>query len=160
MPEQVYVDQIASYYAEPCSDGGGAHRNITGGGGSSWADGNRATLKKAVEAVGPGRVLISESNAEAYLGSLHAVSGPLRPFWRAVLTEIYLCASCSCHEILRSATARVSTSRSTASGSVTSCRRFRRCTGAGPSTWVRLGGHPRSMACASCWRTVCASQVL
>ena len=90
MPEQVYVDQIASYYAEPCSDGGGAHRNITGGGGSSWADGNRATLKKAVEAVGPGRVLISESNAEAYLGSLHAVSGPLRPFWRAVLTEIYL----------------------------------------------------------------------
>jgi hypothetical protein len=25
----------------------------------------------------------------------------------AVLTEIYLCASCSCHEMLRSATARV-----------------------------------------------------
>jgi hypothetical protein len=28
-------------------------------------------------------------------------------FLAAVLTEIYLCASCSCHEILRSATARV-----------------------------------------------------
>ena len=78
------MDQIASYYAEPCSDGGGTHRNTTGGGGgSSWADGNRATLEKAVEALGPGRALISESNAEAYLGSLHAVSGPLRPFcWR------------------------------------------------------------------------------
>jgi hypothetical protein len=29
-------------------------------------------------------------------------------FLPAVLTEIYLCASCSCHEILRSATARLS----------------------------------------------------
>jgi hypothetical protein len=33
-----------------------------------------------------------------------SVSGPLRPFLAAVLAEIYLCASCSCHEILRSAT--------------------------------------------------------
>eukprot|EP01047_Picozoa_sp_COSAG01_P116282 COSAG01_NODE_44943_length_414_cov_0.657143_1_plen_68_part_10 len=28
-------------------------------------------------------------------------------FLAAVLIEIYLCASCSCHEMLRSATARV-----------------------------------------------------
>ena len=35
-----------------------------------------------------------------------AVRRPLRPFWRAVLTEIYLCDVCSCQEILRrSATA-------------------------------------------------------
>ena len=35
------MDQIASYYAEPCSNG----VNATGAG-SGWADGNRATLKK------------------------------------------------------------------------------------------------------------------
>jgi hypothetical protein len=34
-----------------------------------------------------------------------AVRRPLRPFWRAVLTEIYLCDVYSCQEILRSATA-------------------------------------------------------
>lgn len=53
--------------AEPCYRGQGRT-----GGGSRWADGNRATLEGAVRAVGPGKVLISESNAEAYLGSLHA----------------------------------------------------------------------------------------
>ena len=62
----VYIDQIASYYAEPCYGEGSS------GGGSRWADGNRATLDQAVAAVGPGKVIISESNAEAYLGSLHA----------------------------------------------------------------------------------------
>ena len=62
----VYVDQIASYYAEACYGEG------TSGAGSRWADGNRATLEQAVKAVGPGKVVISESNAEAYLGSLHA----------------------------------------------------------------------------------------
>jgi hypothetical protein len=30
-----------------------------------------------------------------------AVRRPLRPFWRAVLTEIYLCDVYSCQEILR-----------------------------------------------------------
>ena len=63
---QVYVDQIASYYPEFC------YGQNHSGGGSRWADGNRQTLKGAVEAVGKGNVLISESNAEAYLGSLHA----------------------------------------------------------------------------------------
>eukprot|EP01047_Picozoa_sp_COSAG01_P035107 COSAG01_NODE_2669_length_7278_cov_3.791057_5_plen_275_part_00 len=29
------------------------------------------------------------------------VQRPLRPFWRPVLTEMYLCDVCSCHEILR-----------------------------------------------------------
>ena len=62
----VYIDQIASYYAEPCYG-----YNETGGG-ARWAKGNRATLSNAVKAIGPGRVIISESNAEAYLGSLHA----------------------------------------------------------------------------------------
>ena len=62
----VYVDQIASMYAESC------YGKSRSGGGSRWADGNRATLAAAVQAVGPGKVLISESNAEAYMGSLHA----------------------------------------------------------------------------------------
>lgn len=62
----VYIDQIASYYAELC------YNESTSGGGSRWANGNRAALQGAVEAAGPGKVVISESNAEAYLGSLHA----------------------------------------------------------------------------------------
>ena len=62
----VYVDQIASMYASSCYSHGHS------GGGSRWADGNRATLEKAVKSIGPRKVLISESNAEAYLGSLHA----------------------------------------------------------------------------------------
>jgi hypothetical protein len=33
-------------------------------------------------------------------------SSAVASFLAAVLAEIYLCASCSCHEILRSATAR------------------------------------------------------
>ena len=53
-------------YAESC------YGKSRSGGGSRWADGNRATLAAAVQAVGPGKVLISESNAEAYMGSLHA----------------------------------------------------------------------------------------
>ena len=57
----VYIDQIASMYASSCYSHGHS------GGGSKWADGNRATLEKAVKAVGPGKVVISESNAEAYL---------------------------------------------------------------------------------------------
>ena len=62
----VYIDQIASYYAQSCFN------ETHSGGGSRWADGNRAVLEKAIKAVGPGRVIISESNAEAYIGSLHA----------------------------------------------------------------------------------------
>ena len=62
----VYVDQIASMYASSCYGHGHS------GGGSRWADGNRATLEKAAKSIGPGKVLISESNAEAYLSSLHA----------------------------------------------------------------------------------------
>ena len=67
----VYLDQTASYYAEPCSNRGGQKEGRFGGG-SRWADGNRATLEAAARAVGAGNAVVSESNAEAYLGSLHA----------------------------------------------------------------------------------------
>jgi len=63
----VYLDQTASYYAEPCY----GKEPLRTGGGARWADGNRATLEAATRAVGPGNVVVSESNAEAYLGSLH-----------------------------------------------------------------------------------------
>eukprot|EP01044_Picomonas_judraskeda_P019080 COSAG03_NODE_3941_length_1750_cov_1.251816_1_plen_157_part_00 len=64
----VYIDQIASANAEACYDS----QRGKAGGGSAWANGYRNALTKAVAAVGPGKVIISESNSEAYLGSLHA----------------------------------------------------------------------------------------
>lgn len=112
----VYIDQIASYYAEPCrrdqsvtsflqshhsvhsinktvvSTRIGANVNvnanesfrrttvrryashenhqITFGGGAAWASGEAAVLERAIAESGV--MIISESNAEAYLGSLHA----------------------------------------------------------------------------------------
>ena len=62
----IYLDQLASFYAELCHEPGVAK------GGTSWADGSRQIAKQTIEAIGPGKVLISESNAEAYLGDLHA----------------------------------------------------------------------------------------
>jgi hypothetical protein len=63
----VYIDQTASAYAQLCW-----HRDGSCGGGAAWANGQRALLRAAEAAVGPNRVIVSESNAEAYLGSLHA----------------------------------------------------------------------------------------
>ena len=64
----IYIDQLASYYPQVCFSNRGRH----GAAGSAWADGVRRTLHSAVAAVGPGKVIISESNNEAYIGSLHA----------------------------------------------------------------------------------------
>lgn len=76
----VYLDQTASYYASMCfqSSGSGSRwadgnrSNGSSGGGSRWADGNRAIFEASVKAAGPQKAIISESNAEAYMGSLHA----------------------------------------------------------------------------------------
>ena len=62
----VYIDETASAYAQICW-----HKHGSGGG-AAWANGNRALLRATEQAIGPNRVVISESNAEAYLGSLHA----------------------------------------------------------------------------------------
>eukprot|EP01048_Picozoa_sp_COSAG05_P006782 COSAG05_NODE_457_length_9624_cov_14.129554_2_plen_852_part_00 len=73
----IYIDQIAAMYAEPCyRDPLQAHtswsgHNGTGGGGSRWADGYRTLLDAASAAVGKRRAVFSESNGEAYMGSLH-----------------------------------------------------------------------------------------
>jgi hypothetical protein len=55
-----------------CPDAAQCFRNGSSGGGSRWADGNRALFEASVKAAGPRKVIISESNAEAYMGSLHA----------------------------------------------------------------------------------------
>ena len=60
------LDQLASFYAEVCHTPGLAKAGV------SWADGSRQIAQQTIRAIGPGKVLISESNAEAYLGSLHA----------------------------------------------------------------------------------------
>ena len=62
------VKKLLSTDAEACYDA----ESGKAGGGAAWADGYRTALAKAVEAAGPGKVVISESNAEAYLGSMHA----------------------------------------------------------------------------------------
>jgi hypothetical protein len=72
----VYIDQVSAMYAEPCTRNPlQAHshwsgHNGTAGGGTQWADGYRALLDAASTAVGPGRAIFSESNGEAYMGSL------------------------------------------------------------------------------------------
>jgi hypothetical protein len=69
----IYIDQIASYYAEACYTNNSRHgRGASSGGGSAWAAGNRGVLESLSQSIGPQKVVISESNAEAYLGSLHA----------------------------------------------------------------------------------------
>ena len=60
--------KLLSTDAEACYDA----ESGKAGGGAAWADGYRTALAKAVEAAGPGKGVISESNAEAYLGSMHA----------------------------------------------------------------------------------------
>ena len=73
----IYIDQIAAMYAQPCfrngsrEHNGWSGHNGTAGGGSMWADGYRALLDAATESTGKGRAIFSESNGDAYLGSLH-----------------------------------------------------------------------------------------
>ena len=73
----VYIDQIAAMYAQPCfrnrtqAHNAWSGHNGTAGGGSMWADGYRALLDAATRSTGKGRAIFSESNGDAYLGSLH-----------------------------------------------------------------------------------------
>ena len=62
----LYIDQVASYFPQPCFSrlGGDAA-------GSGWAEGGRRLLAAAAEALGPDTAVFSESNAEAYIGDLH-----------------------------------------------------------------------------------------
>ena len=58
----LYVDQYASMWAQPCNGQAGSH----------WADGVRAVFETQRHYMGHDKIVISESNAEAYIGSLHA----------------------------------------------------------------------------------------
>lgn len=58
----LYVDQYSSMWAQPCNGQAGSH----------WADGVRAVFETQRQYMGHDKIVISESNAEAYIGSLHA----------------------------------------------------------------------------------------
>ena len=58
----LYVDQYASMQAQPCGGQADSH----------WADGVRGVFETQRAMMGNGKIVISESNAEAYIGSLHA----------------------------------------------------------------------------------------
>jgi hypothetical protein len=58
----IYVDQYASMWAQPCNGQAGSH----------WADGVRAVFETQRQYMGQDKIVISESNGEAYIGSLHA----------------------------------------------------------------------------------------
>jgi hypothetical protein len=63
----IYLDCVASGWPEPCfssSKGGEA--------GAAWADGRRAMLSECAAKAGPEKVVISESNDEAYMADLNA----------------------------------------------------------------------------------------
>jgi hypothetical protein len=66
----VYLDQVAGTYAEPCTgDVNGSSRDA-----GSWARGNRRMFESVAQAMDNpqrSRAVVSESNAEAYLSSLH-----------------------------------------------------------------------------------------
>ena len=62
----LYIDQLASYFPQPCFSRPGADAA-----GSGWAEGGRRLLAAAAEALGPDTAVFSESNAEAYIGDLH-----------------------------------------------------------------------------------------
>jgi hypothetical protein len=61
----VYTDQISCSHAEAC------YNNKTTSA-SSWAAGSQALLDAMVQKMGPDKVLISESQDETMIGSLHA----------------------------------------------------------------------------------------
>lgn len=58
----LYVDQYSSMWAQPCNGRAGSH----------WADGVRRVFETQRQYMGRDKIVISESNAEAYIGSLHA----------------------------------------------------------------------------------------
>lgn len=62
----VYADQISCAHAEACYASGGSTNA------SSWTAGSQAMLAQMAGRMGPGKVLISESQAETMLGGLDA----------------------------------------------------------------------------------------
>ena len=56
----LYIDQLASYYPQPCFSRAGGDSAGTG-----WADGGRKLFSDVAEALGPDTAIFSESNAEA-----------------------------------------------------------------------------------------------
>ena len=62
----LYIDQLASYFPQPCFSREGGNPA-----GSGWADGGRKLFSDVAEALGPDTAVFSESNAEAYIGDLH-----------------------------------------------------------------------------------------
>ena len=63
----LYMDQVSGACALPCR---GPYLGHPAGGGTSWVDGNRALFAQAKTALGTGRAVVSESNAEVYLSSI------------------------------------------------------------------------------------------
>ena len=62
----LYIDQLASYFPQPCFSRAGGDAAGTG-----WADGGRKLFSDVAQALGPDTAVFSESNAEAYIGDLH-----------------------------------------------------------------------------------------
>jgi hypothetical protein len=73
-------------------------------------------LLESVQVSGPLRLLSRGGCQKRWHSRVNCDHGDATPsrfasLWAAVLTEVYLCASCSCHQILRGATARLRTPR-------------------------------------------------
>ena len=66
MHKGLYIDQMASYFPQPCFSRAGGNAA-----GSGWADGGRKLFSDVAAALGADSAVFSESNAEAYIGDLH-----------------------------------------------------------------------------------------
>ena len=62
----VYSDEVADAHSEACYD------RSNGTNASSWTAGAQALLSEMARKMGPGKVLMSESNNEVMMGDLHA----------------------------------------------------------------------------------------
>ena len=65
----VYIDQIGAAAPKLCYDASHGHAV---GGGSWWTDGYRALLQQTRTHAGDQAGLVTESNAEPYMGSLNS----------------------------------------------------------------------------------------
>lgn len=64
----VYIDQIAAAGPRPCWD---PSHNHSLGGGDHWVTGYRSMLRQVRRKVGPGAVLLTESNAEPFMDGVN-----------------------------------------------------------------------------------------
>ena len=60
----VYIDQVTATFPELCVQAN------KGGAGAQWTQGTRSLLERSIEAAGPEKLILSESNAEAYIGTV------------------------------------------------------------------------------------------